>query len=211
MVPIATTGTPQTIKLDVCYQPSAGGSITPFSGAAFSFVAVTQMRVAQAVAGSVVPGVRIVEGRRVRPDRRRARQQRLRQRLRPGHELAMMRERLQRSLAAIGLGLAGCAGDTASTGTAPLAVVHAATSSIAGHGKASVRGVRRRSGVSPNAPAGKPTPKSPRTRPPHRREPCRRPAPRGSPRPRASSTRPGLRARSRTRCRRAAPRAHSRC
>ena len=68
-------------------------------------------------------------------------------------------------LAAIGLGLAGCAGDATSTGTAPLAVVHAATSSIAGHGKASVRGVRRRSGVSPNAPAGKPTPPSPRTRP----------------------------------------------
>ena len=56
MVPIATTGTPSTIKLDVCYQASAGGAINPFSGAAFAFVAVTATRFAQSAAGSVVPG-----------------------------------------------------------------------------------------------------------------------------------------------------------
>jgi hypothetical protein len=56
MVPLATTGSPQTIKLDVCYQASAGGPIAAFSGGAFSLVAVTQTRVAQAVSGSVQPG-----------------------------------------------------------------------------------------------------------------------------------------------------------
>lgn len=56
MVPLATTGTPQTIQLDLCYQLNAGGAINPFSGAAFSLVAVTQTRVAQAVTGTIVPG-----------------------------------------------------------------------------------------------------------------------------------------------------------
>ncbi|MDX6690130.1 MAG: hypothetical protein QOG15_1587 [Solirubrobacteraceae bacterium] len=56
MVPLATTGTPQTIQLDICYQPNAGGALNAFSGAAFSLVAVTQTRIAQAVAGMVVPG-----------------------------------------------------------------------------------------------------------------------------------------------------------
>ena len=56
MVPIATTGPPSTIKLDVCYQPGAGGAVNPFSGGAFSFVAITQTRVAQSVAGTLVPG-----------------------------------------------------------------------------------------------------------------------------------------------------------
>lgn len=56
MVPIATTGTPQTIKLDVCYQPSGGGALSAFAGGAFSLVAITQTRVAQAVAGTVAPG-----------------------------------------------------------------------------------------------------------------------------------------------------------
>jgi len=56
MVPIATTGSPQTIKLDVCYQPSGGGAPNPFSGGSYSLVAVTQTRIAQAVAGTIVPG-----------------------------------------------------------------------------------------------------------------------------------------------------------
>ncbi|MEY2516030.1 MAG: hypothetical protein QOJ89_3388 [bacterium] len=56
MVPIATTGSSSTIKLDVCYQPSSGGAISPFSGGGFAFVAVTSTRVAQSAAGSVVPG-----------------------------------------------------------------------------------------------------------------------------------------------------------
>jgi hypothetical protein len=56
MVPLATTDAPNTIKLDVCYQLSSGGPINPFSGGAFSLVAITQTRVAQAVAGTIVPG-----------------------------------------------------------------------------------------------------------------------------------------------------------
>jgi hypothetical protein len=56
MVPLATTGSPQTIQLDLCYQPNAGGAINPFSGAAYSLVGVTSTRHSQAVAGTVVPG-----------------------------------------------------------------------------------------------------------------------------------------------------------
>jgi hypothetical protein len=56
MVPIATTGAPQTIRLDVCHQASAGGTVSPFSGSQFSLVALTSTRVAQAVAGTTVPG-----------------------------------------------------------------------------------------------------------------------------------------------------------
>jgi hypothetical protein len=56
MVPLATTSTPQTIQLDVCYQLASGGAINPFSGGAFSYVAVTETRVAQAIAGTIVPG-----------------------------------------------------------------------------------------------------------------------------------------------------------
>jgi hypothetical protein len=57
MVPVGVTGASQTIRLDLCYQPSVvGGALTAFSGGNYSLVAVTTARTAQAVAGTVVPG-----------------------------------------------------------------------------------------------------------------------------------------------------------
>jgi hypothetical protein len=61
MVPVGVSAvggpSPQTIELDVCYQPNvAGGSLTNFSGPAYSIVAVTPTRTAQAVVATVVPG-----------------------------------------------------------------------------------------------------------------------------------------------------------
>jgi hypothetical protein len=53
---LGVLGTP-TIQLDFCYQPAAaGGPVTNFSGPAYSIVAVTQTRTAQAVAATVLPG-----------------------------------------------------------------------------------------------------------------------------------------------------------
>ena len=56
MVPIAATLVGGLITLDLCYQPSAGGAISPFSVGNWSFVAVTLVRTSQAVAGTAVPG-----------------------------------------------------------------------------------------------------------------------------------------------------------
>jgi hypothetical protein len=56
MLPGGAPG-PQTIQLDICYQPNAaGGSLTNFSGPTYSIVAVTPVRTAQAVVATVVPG-----------------------------------------------------------------------------------------------------------------------------------------------------------
>jgi len=59
MVPIATLGTPGTIKLDLCFQSNTlGGALTPFtfSNGGWSLVAVTTTRTSQGVSGTVVPG-----------------------------------------------------------------------------------------------------------------------------------------------------------
>lgn len=60
MVPVgvSTVGVGhETIELDVCYQPNGvGGSLTNFSGPAYSIVAVTSVHTAQAVVATVVPG-----------------------------------------------------------------------------------------------------------------------------------------------------------
>ena len=56
MVPVGVTGAASTIQLDLCYQPSAGGALTGFSGGGYSLVAVTGARLAQSAAGTVVPG-----------------------------------------------------------------------------------------------------------------------------------------------------------
>jgi hypothetical protein len=57
MVPVGVTLLPSTIQLDLCYQQSStGGTVNPFSGAKFSIVAVTPVRVAQSAVGTVVPG-----------------------------------------------------------------------------------------------------------------------------------------------------------
>ena len=56
MVPIGLTGAPATIRLDVCFQPNAGGAVSPFSGGNYSLVAVTAIRTSQGVAGTIVPG-----------------------------------------------------------------------------------------------------------------------------------------------------------
>ena len=56
MVPIGLTGAPATIRLDVCFQPNAGGAVSPFSGGNYSLVAVTAVRTSQGVAGTIVPG-----------------------------------------------------------------------------------------------------------------------------------------------------------
>lgn len=61
MVPIGvlTVGAPapQTIQLDICYQPhAAGGLLTNFSGPVYSIVAVTPVRTAQSVVATIAPG-----------------------------------------------------------------------------------------------------------------------------------------------------------
>jgi hypothetical protein len=57
MVPVGVSVLSSTIQLDLCYQQSAtGGTVNPFSGARFSIVAVTPVRVAQSAVGTVVPG-----------------------------------------------------------------------------------------------------------------------------------------------------------
>ena len=56
MVPVGITGAAQSIWLDLCYQPNAGGTVTPFSGANYSIVGVTGARTAQSVSGTTAPG-----------------------------------------------------------------------------------------------------------------------------------------------------------
>jgi collagen triple helix repeat protein len=57
MVPIATTLGPQTIKLDLCYQPNGtGGELSPFGVGNWSFVVVSSIRTSQSVAGTIAPG-----------------------------------------------------------------------------------------------------------------------------------------------------------
>jgi hypothetical protein len=61
MVPIATTGTPQKIELDICFQVkepagSPPGPLSPFANGGSSRVAVGATRVSHAVAGTIAPG-----------------------------------------------------------------------------------------------------------------------------------------------------------
>jgi hypothetical protein len=57
MVPIATTGTPQKIELDICFQnKDTGGTLSPFAVGGSSLVAVGASRISHAVAGTIVPG-----------------------------------------------------------------------------------------------------------------------------------------------------------
>ncbi len=56
MVPIGVSTSSTTIRLDICYQPSTGGALTPFAGGGYSVVAVTSARISQAAGGTVVPG-----------------------------------------------------------------------------------------------------------------------------------------------------------
>jgi len=61
MAPIATTGTPQKIELDICYQVkeptgTPPGPLSPFANGGSSRVGVTASRVSHAVAGTIAPG-----------------------------------------------------------------------------------------------------------------------------------------------------------
>ena len=56
MVPIATPARRRRSGSTSAASANAGGAVNPFSGGGYSLVAVTPTRVAQAVAGTVVPG-----------------------------------------------------------------------------------------------------------------------------------------------------------
>ncbi len=61
MVPIATTGTPQKIELDICYQVkeptgTPPGPLSPLANGGSSRVGVSATRVSHAVAGTIAPG-----------------------------------------------------------------------------------------------------------------------------------------------------------
>ena len=47
---------PQDVRVDLCYQPSAGGAIANFTGPNFSLPQITTLRTAFSPAASVVPG-----------------------------------------------------------------------------------------------------------------------------------------------------------
>lgn len=50
------SGGPQTFEYDICYQPSGGGSLTNFSGGAFSIGQITTTRSSWPAMGSKSPG-----------------------------------------------------------------------------------------------------------------------------------------------------------
>ena len=57
MVPLATTGAQQSVRLDLCYQNNVtAGALNAFAGGGYSVVGVDAARVSHAVAGTVQPG-----------------------------------------------------------------------------------------------------------------------------------------------------------
>jgi hypothetical protein len=56
MVPIGNGSAGQDAYLDLCYQPSSGGTIQNFAGASPSVTSISTARISHVAAGSVVPG-----------------------------------------------------------------------------------------------------------------------------------------------------------
>jgi hypothetical protein len=50
------SGGPQYVQIDMCYQPSGGGTLANFAGFNYSITQMGTVRIPYAVAGSVLPG-----------------------------------------------------------------------------------------------------------------------------------------------------------